>query len=78
MSLRLTPYQAAEIVALQEPRPADSLFPNRRAKMAAAICVTCGKNEGFLDFVDGLSLDEWCISGMCQSCQDAFWAEDEA
>ena len=73
MSLRLTPSQASTIVEAMPLRPADSVMPTRRTQMASAICTTCDRDDGFLDFRDHLSLREWGISGMCQLCQDAFW-----
>lgn len=70
MSLRLTSGQALALVQQQAAKPVDVVFPDRRTKMAQAICTGCGKDEGYLDFVDNVSVIEWELSGLCQSCQD--------
>ena len=41
------------------------------------LCPTCGEKINIRKFRDDLSLEEYTISGMCQLCQDAFFASDE-
>jgi hypothetical protein len=48
----------------------------RSESISKSICVTCGKPV--TDFKDDLSSREYCISGMCQDCQDkTFGTGDE-
>lgn len=56
-------------------RPADDLFPNRRVAIIADLCVVCSLDA--VDFKDDVSRREYGISGMCQRCQDEFFAEPE-
>lgn len=43
-----------------------------------SLCATCGRKvDPASDFVDALSRSEWCISHMCQGCQDVAFAEPE-
>ena len=49
-------------------RPADKLFPERRERMAACVCVFCQKP--ITGFRDALSEKEYQTSGLCQECQD--------
>ena len=37
----------------------------------------CGRPVNALDFTDALSAKEYQISGLCQTCQDAFFKEEE-
>jgi hypothetical protein len=60
-------------------RPADLLFPGRQEAIARALCIPapigCGGPAD--EFSDDLSRREFRISGLCQSCQDAIFGEDE-
>ena len=40
------------------------------------ICISCGKAIDLHDFKDMLSLKEYGISGLCQSCQDVAFQEE--
>ena len=39
-------------------------------------CTYCGKKVDMKDFRDELSVKEYEISGLCQSCQDLFFGTD--
>jgi len=45
------------------------------SRLRAGKCPTCGGEVG--DFRDELSAREYGISGMCQTCQDSVFCEDE-
>ena len=47
---------------------------SRTLALAGASCVACGKPA--TEFRDELSRKEFCISGMCQRCQDLVFTED--
>lgn len=49
-------------------RPADLLFPTAAADKQSGVCPFCGNGVG--SFRDEISLREYQISGLCQSCQD--------
>lgn len=49
-------------------RPADMLFPERREAIYRNKCVHCDKPA--VEFKDTVSITEYTISGLCQSCQD--------
>lgn len=49
-------------------RPADLIFPEKKALKDAGRCPTCMLT--ITDFRDELSVREYNISGMCQKCQD--------
>jgi hypothetical protein len=52
-------------------------YGNSRTKsFADHTCVKCGKLAA--EFRDELSRKEYCISGLCQVCQDEFFCEEEA
>ena len=46
---------------------------SRTLAVAGKSCVSCGKPA--TDFRDDLSRKEFGISGLCQRCQDEFFAE---
>jgi hypothetical protein len=56
-------------------KPLDILegFKAFRARARSGECPTCGK-RGLLDFRDDLSRREHDISGLCQDCQDIYFA----
>lgn len=41
-----------------------------RERTREGLCPFCGNRVKVRDFRDGLSLKEFLISGLCQSCQD--------
>ena len=43
---------------------------HRDAAVAAKVCACCGTDANKKGFVDELSIKEFKISGLCQSCQD--------
>jgi len=43
---------------------------HRDAAVAAKVCAWCGTDANKKGFVDELSIKEFKISGLCQSCQD--------
>jgi hypothetical protein len=56
----------------------DGLLPEgvtRQDSIQKDICATCRKPA--TDFSDDMSRREFCISGMCQACQDAVFADPE-
>ena len=53
-------------------RPIDTLIPSRREIIANHQCVFCGGPAVVFDSI--LSHKEYNISGMCQTCQDGFFA----
>lgn len=56
-------------------RPIEMLDPTHNGKKTEGICTTCG--EMAKKFRDSLSLKEWSISGMCQSCQDSVFGKGD-
>ena len=59
---------------IPEFRPVDILFPAARALKEMALCPFCGVAIVESDFRDAISLKEYHISGLCQSCQDEVFA----
>ena len=49
-------------------RPADMIWPDRRSIIRSDKCISCGSEA--ITFRDALSVREYGISGMCQTCQD--------
>lgn len=47
----------------------------KQEALAEGICISCGKKANF--FTDQISRKEYGISGMCQSCQDEFFVEED-
>mgnify|MGYP007044129294 CR=1 FL=1 len=47
----------------------------RTDSISKDVCVTCGKEA--TNFKDQLSRKEYTISGMCQTCQDSVFGEDD-
>lgn len=66
-------------VNLAELRPVDQIFPeaHRPVAIATGHCVSppVGCGAKVVGFVDSISAQEYQITGMCQSCQDRFYAE---
>lgn len=66
-------------VNLSELRPVDQIFPDahRPVAIATGMCVSpplgCGQRVS--GFNDETSAREYKITGMCQGCQDKFYAE---
>ena len=56
-------------------RPIEELHPGWMDKIAKGICTQCGGEA--IEFKDTLSRKEQNISGMCQKCQDKFFAREE-
>jgi hypothetical protein len=48
---------------------------DRKATIRAGTCTTCGNRVG--EFTDALSEKEFTISGMCQTCQDEVFTEED-
>ena len=48
----------------------EKLFPGAVKRIEAGKCPLCGEKIKPEEFKDELSLKEFRISGMCQSCQD--------
>ena len=46
---------------------------SREIQIASKLCMTCNSNAD--TFNDELSIKEYSISGMCQSCQDKVFGE---
>ena len=51
-------------------------FGDAVARMENKQCTTCGIPVNEKTFVDEISVREFDISGMCQSCQDATFVSD--
>lgn len=57
-------------------KPVAMLFPQAITRVSEGSCATC--NLPIRGLKSELSLREFCISGMCQNCQDGvFGAEDD-
>lgn len=58
------------------PKIADVLdaLSGRRTAIRDNRCVACGGEA--VSFRDGLSWREYCISGLCQTCQDQIFVEE--
>lgn len=50
-------------------------FSGQVEKFEQGKCVFCNKEIFLDDFKDELSKKEYCISGMCQECQDKFFKD---
>lgn len=46
-------------------------------RRAQGKCPVCGQKTRLSDFLDELSVREYRISGLCQTCQDATFKEEE-
>ena len=69
-------------MALQKPTPTQPLmeaagFEMHIVNTQLGLCPICSKQIVESDFHDQLSKQEYSISGMCQGCQDAMFAEYE-
>jgi len=51
----------------------DSLGVDRRKSITQKVCPFCSKAVTLDSFKDELSLKEFHISGLCQSCQDSIF-----
>jgi len=47
------------------------MFQNKKD----GLCPVCGSRVDFNDFCDDISIKEYCISGLCQSCQDSIFGK---
>ena len=54
-----------------------SMFPTFTTRIDAGRCPLCTQEVNPDGFRDDLSRKEFRISGMCQSCQDAFFTEGD-
>ncbi len=52
-------------------------FRREVANFRAGNCATCGKKIRMGEFVDLLSIREYGISGMCQTCQDSVFERED-
>ena len=48
-----------------------------KERMRKGLCPLCGKPIVYAEFRDSISLQEYDISGMCQTCQDEFFDEED-
>lgn len=48
----------------------DRLFPDAKENIEEGRCVACAEPIREKDFRDTLSIKEFQISGLCQTCQD--------
>ena len=67
-------------LATLKAKPIDTLLTsitgrNRPAVVRADLCMTCGKAA--VEFKDDISVKEYSISGMCQTCQDGVFGAAE-
>jgi hypothetical protein len=53
------------------------LFPEEVKAVTEKRCPLCKKEVRVEDFKDSLSQKEFIISGLCQSCQDGYFEEEE-
>ena len=61
-------------------KPIGRINPNHQKDIDDRVCSTfwgCGKSVDVEGFRDEISLKEFHISGLCQSCQDKVFAELE-
>lgn len=56
------------------PRPVDAIVPQRQDAIALEACVSCPATH--VTFRDRESVTEYKITGMCQECQDEFYANE--
>lgn len=55
------------------------MYPGIQEKVDNRICPQCGEKIDPVDgFRDGLSMKEYMISGLCQSCQDSIFGDDQS
>jgi len=57
-------------------KPIFKMFPDKAERVKQGLCTdsTCdSKIESARDFRDGISYDEYGISGLCQECQDSIF-----
>jgi len=47
------------------------MFQNKKD----GLCPVCGSRVDFNDFCDDISIKEYCISGLCQLCQDTIFGK---
>ena len=57
-------------------KPAFAIFPEAADRIMQSICVTCPAPIVDADFDNELSRKEYGISGMCQSCQDNVFGDN--
>jgi len=57
-------------------KPVDILFPEQAARNAMHMCPFCNVGISIGDFRNPISLREYEISGLCQSCQDETFGTD--
>ena len=69
-ALSLIPTDASKIPE----RPIDAVVSDRREKIAARRCTVCPGHADY--FKDVLSVKEYFLSGMCQSCQDVTFVSE--
>lgn len=55
--------------------PVAQIFPEQVNEVSAGNCPLCKKHVIYEDFKDDLSITEYNISGMCQTCQDDIFTE---
>ena len=57
----------------------EKLFPEQTRRIQESKCPFCGKKiDSENEFRDDISMNEFKISGLCQSCQDDFFKEVES
>jgi len=52
-------------------KPVFRIYPKAKKLVLAGKCPLCKKSINEEDFRDALSIREYSISGICQSCQDS-------
>jgi len=52
-------------------------FDKSLNRIEAGLCPICGMKINMDMFVDALSIKEFCISGMCQACQDDIFKKED-
>lgn len=55
----------------------ETFFPEETKRQEQGLCPFCSHKIEESEFRDPLSLKEYQISGLCQSCQDDFFKEPE-
>ena len=55
-------------------KPAFSIFKKERKSIEKGICPFCGSKIKKKEFRDPTSEKEYSISGLCQKCQDLYFA----
>jgi len=54
-----------------------AFFPDAMKAFDAGLCIFCKKEVKEEDFTDALSVKEYGINGICQTCQDKTFTDED-